>query len=169
MVELVLVMVYDAAVAIGVKSVRKDWWLAIFLSAFTVVIGVVLMSILSCSLLSQIYHEEGPFRYTAGNFAVHYLPLCRLAVWPDTTLLSLKDVDRPKSQAVKACGPIILYTLLFNANTIYGCTKTSPAIVSLLLVLLPVSVFTACILHTCAHNDTKAPKISLQFRFSRSE
>jgi len=140
--NLFIVMCYDLAVALSPKWPRlravKRYWLAVLLSAVTVVAGVIVMSALSCTLLSKIYHEEGPFAYTAGNFVVHYLPLCHLALWPNFNDWSPVHVQE---MAGFAAGPLVLYALVFNPNVIYECTKTSHALSTFILVLLPTFTF----------------------------
>ena len=140
--NLFIVMIYDLGLALSLKRpdfIRvKRYWLAVLLSAITVVCGVIVMSALSCKLLSNIYHEEGPFTYTAGNFVVHYLPMCHLALWPNFRDWSAIHVQE---MAGLAAGPLVLYALVFNPNVIYQCTKTSHALSTFILVLLPTFTF----------------------------
>lgn len=139
--NLFIVLCYDLGIALALrwplKTFTRRFWLAVTLSAVTVVAGVIIMSALSCELLSEIYHEEGPLSYTAGNFVVHYLPMCRLALWPNF------DTTHVREMAALSAAPIVLYSLLFNPNSIYECSKTSDALSSFILVLLPLLLFSA--------------------------
>lgn len=140
--NLFIVLCYDLGIALTLKwpltrAPTRRYWLAVTLSAVTVVAGVIIMSVLSCELLSTIYNEEGPLNYTAGNFIVHYLPMCRLALWPNF------DTTHVREMAALSAAPIVLYSLLFNPNSIYECSKTSDALSSFILVLLPLLLFSA--------------------------
>ena len=140
--NLFIVFGYDLGVTLAfrwafLRVFIKRYWLAVTLSAVTVVAGVIVMSALSCELLSKIYHEEGPLAYTAGNFVVHYLPLCRLALWPNF------ETKHVREMSALAAAPIVLYSLLFNPNSIYECSKTSDALSAFILVLLPLLLFLA--------------------------
>ena len=140
--NLFIVFGYDTGIALALRwtflrPFTKRYWLAVTLSAVTVVAGVIVMSALSCELLSKIYHEEGPLSYTTGNFVVHYLPMCRLALWPNFEPKYVREMSG------LAAAPIVLYSLLFNPNSIYECSKTSDALSAFILALLPLLMFSA--------------------------
>ena len=154
--NLFIVLSYDVGIALSlkwplIKAFTRRYWLAVTLSAVTVVAGVIVMSALSCELLSKIYHEEGPLSYTVGNFVVHYLPMCRLALWPNF------ETTYAREMAALSAAPIVLYSLLFNPNSIYECSKTSDALSSFILVLLPLLLFSAAsFIRLVSTPDTKA-------------
>ena len=145
--SLALVWLYIFAIAlsawfepriVSVHEVRKEFWLAPFLSAFIVVLGVIIMSALPCSLLSELYHENGPLVYTGGNFVVHYYPLLRMVLFAPIKLKSEKPVTF-------VLHLILVYTLLFDPNKIYGCTLLSRSLTTILLAGIPFLLLTACI------------------------
>ena len=86
--------------------------------------------------------RDRPLTYTAGNFVIHYLPMCHLALWPNFKDWSPKYVQE---MAALAAGPLTLYAISFNPNTIYECTKTSHALSTLILLLLPVLMFSGAL------------------------
>ena len=120
----------------GAEQMRKKLWVAPFVSAFVVVLGVITMSAIPCTLLKDLYVENGPLVYSAGNFFVHYWPLCRLVLFAPISgpLEGLKPL-------LFATHLILVYTLCFSPNEIYGCSALPRAITTLILLLVPMLAF----------------------------
>ena len=116
----------------GAESVRARFWVAPFTSALVVVLGVITMSAMPCSLLRELYVENGPLTYTAGNFAVHYWPLCRMVLFAPVTA----RLDGPKPLFF-VTHLILIYTLCFSPNEIYGCSALPAVVTTVILGLIP--------------------------------
>ena len=120
----------------GAEKARKLLWVGPFTSAFVVVMGVITMSAIPCSLLKDLYRENGPLMYTTGNFFVHYWPLCRLVLFAPVSgpLDGLKPL-------LFVTHLLLVYVLCFVPNEIYGCTALPHAVTTLVLLLIPVLAF----------------------------
>lgn len=138
--SLALVWLYIVAVATETWSTRvqhlnlnviESLWLAPFVSAVVVVLGVIVMSAVPCSLLEELYHENGPLVYTSGNFFVHYYPLLRLIFFAPLQFKTQKPL-------VFVLHLILVYTLSFNPNDIYGCVVLSRWLTVFLLCAIPL-------------------------------
>ena len=118
------------------ENVRKQLWIAPFMSALVVVLGVVTMSAIPCSLLKDLYVENGPLMYTTGNFFVHYWPLCRLVLFAPVTgpISGLKPL-------FFAINLVLVYNLCFVPNDIYGCTVLPDKLTTVMLMLIPGLLF----------------------------
>ena len=147
--SLALVWLYIAILAVAAWShkvpltaehVRRELWLAPFLSAFIVVLGVIIMSSLPCTLLTDMYAENGALIYTGGNFIIHYYPLLRMVFFAPVTLKAEKPL-------VFVLHLILVYTLAFNPNTIYGCTALPRSMTTALLAGIPFLLLTAYVTH----------------------
>lgn len=132
----ILAVSWSESIAITADKARKELWLAPFLSAFIVVMGVIVMSSLPCSLLTELYVENGPLLYTGGNFFVHYYPLLRMVLFAPMQLKAEKPL-------VFVLHLILVYTLAFNPNTIYGCTALPRSATTALLAGIPFLILTA--------------------------
>ena len=142
--SLALVWLYIVIIAVTawskmhVRTVRRELWLAPFLSAFIVVLGVIIMSSLPCSLLKELYFENGPLIYTSGNFLAHYYPLLRMVAFAPIRFKAEKPL-------IFVLHLILIYTLSFNPNTIYGCTALSQGLTTLLLCGIPFLLAAVCV------------------------
>ena len=70
--------VFDIVAVVSPRSTQKAAP-AFAVIAATVVVGVAVMSITQCTLLTTTYSELGWLQYTAGNTIVHFYPLVRAA------------------------------------------------------------------------------------------
>ena len=145
--SLALVWLYIVSVATAAWSdatgkraatVRAELWLAPFLSAFVVVLGVIIMSSLPCTLLAELYRENGPLVYTGGNFLAHYYPLVRMVLFAPIKI----KAEKPLTFALNL---ILVYTLSFNPNSIYGCTALSRPMTTTLLAGIPFLMLVTCV------------------------
>ena len=116
----------------GAEDTRALLWVAPFTSALVVVLGVIIMSAIPCSLLRELYRENGPMSYTAGNFVVHYWPLCRMVLFAPVRA----PFNGPKPLFF-VTNLILIYMLCFAPNDIYGCTKIPQIVTHLILGLIP--------------------------------
>lgn len=123
---------------ISAEALRQKLWLAPFTSAFIVVAGVIIMSAVPCSLLKELYAENGPVLYTGGNFFVHYYPLLRLIFFAPLRF----DTEKP---LIFVLHLILIYSLAFNPNTIYGCTALPRSVTTFLLAGIPFVFLAASI------------------------
>lgn len=120
------------------SAVRSELWLAPFLPALVVVLGVIVMSSLPCTLLTELYKENGPLVCTGGNFLAHYYPLIRMVFFAPTRI----KAEKPLTFALNL---ILVHTLAFNPNSIYGCTALSRPMTTMLLAGIPFLTLAACI------------------------
>lgn len=116
----------------GADPVRARFWVAPFTSALVVVLGVITMSSMPCSLLRELYIQNGPLTYTAGNFAVHYWPLCRMVLF--APVRARVDAPKPLFFTIHL---ILIYAMCFSPNTIYGCTALPDALTTVVLGIIP--------------------------------
>lgn len=119
-------------------TARAELWLAPFLSAFVVVLGVIIMSSLPCTLLAELYRENGPLVYTGGNFLAHYYPLVRMVLFAPIKI----KAEKPLTFTLNL---ILVYTLSFNPNSIYGCTALSRPMTTTLLAGIPFLMLVTCV------------------------
>ena len=153
--SLALVWLYIVAVAAESWSshvqrlnlnVVESLWLAPFISALVVVLGVIIMSAVPCSLLEELYHENGPMVYTSGNFFVHYYPLLRLIFFAPLQFKTQKPL-------VFVLHLILVYTLSFNPNDIYGCVAMSSSVTVFLLCAIPLVLLSIAVMVPVASFD----------------
>ena len=116
----------------GAEDTRGLLWVAPFTSALVVVLGVIIMSAVPCSLLRELYKENGPLSYTAGNFVVHYWPLCRMVLFAPVRA----SLNGPKPLFF-VTNLILVYMLCFAPNDIYGCSAIPPVVTHTILGVIP--------------------------------
>jgi len=104
-------------------TVRPNSWLCILLVHSSVAMGVVMMSGMKCSMLSQALHDNGAAVYTAGNFALHYMPLVR------TIYCTPAVLENAYKQCTSSAAISVAYTLVEVPTHVYGCYMNSSLVV----------------------------------------
>lgn len=96
--------------------------------ACTIAIGVMTMSIMGCTLLSDAVLDMGAGAYIIGNTMIHYYPVARiLAVAPP-------DVRGDRVPQALCAGSLLLTYLRINpAAHVYGCDVPELAVVGVCL------------------------------------
>lgn len=85
-------------------------------TAFTILVGVLGLSVARCTLLSDALDEMGFGGYVAGNLAIHYWPAARVMMHAPQTLV------RGPNQALAAASYLVLYLSVNRASKVYGCS-----------------------------------------------
>ncbi|MBN19868.1 MAG: hypothetical protein CL678_01175 [Bdellovibrionaceae bacterium] len=109
---------FDAIIALdaaGNQPRMADMFVGSFrVLTYTVAIGVIAMSILGCTLLSNAFDDNHPALYITGNFAMHYYPALRAAF--------AKSSCYDRTSATRAIAFVAAYAFLHDAPSVYGCS-----------------------------------------------
>lgn len=123
-------LVFDLSIVVS------PWWAAPYHGLYfvcaavacTIALGVVAMSIMGCTLLSEAVVEMGAVGYIVGNTMIHYYPVARiLAVAPPGV-----HGDRVP-QALCAGSLLLTYLRVNPAAHVYGCRVPELAVAAVCL------------------------------------
>ena len=109
-----------------------------------VIVGVVLMSITQCRLLTDALSEHGSIVYFFGNFAMHYFPLALGVILEPTSVNFLNGV-------ATGSGIFISYLSLQNPSDVYVCSSVERTNVALGLFFAWICVFIGYFLWNLGH------------------
>ncbi len=106
----------SSAQLVGLASgVTPYIWVTCLVVQAMVISGVVAMSATRCDTLVDAAADNGPWVYTAGNFALHY--------WPTVGIVA-RAPRRPvnhTNQAWVATLAFLVYATVKRPNSVYGC------------------------------------------------
>ena len=88
----------------------------------TVAAGVIVMSTISCDLITSAHRDLGDTKYILGNFVVHFYPLIRAVI----------NFDPNGCPSVAGLFIIWVYSLLHNPAAVYSC-RISKLLIQILL------------------------------------
>lgn len=84
-------------------------------TAFTILVGVLGLSVARCTLLSDALDELGFGGYVAGNLAIHYWPAVRVMMHAPSRL------EKEANQSLAAASYLVMYLSVNRASRVYGC------------------------------------------------
>lgn len=108
-------MAFDVAAALDPPEWRERSFAFFAGTAFTILVGVLGLSIARCSLLSEALDDMGFGGYVAGNLAIHYWPAVRVMMHTPQRLV------KEANQSLAAASYLIMYLSVNRASKVYGC------------------------------------------------
>lgn len=141
--------IYDICVILeslfSVRLPSRVWFIVVSLE-IVIILGVLIMSTLSCDLLYFTHAEYGSLAYGVGNYLMHYLPINRLIYGRPQALRCFHE------QIIETSTIIVIYVCLLHPEEIYGCPL--PRQVIALIMWATVIVVGVFIDHFCAKELT---------------
>jgi hypothetical protein len=111
-------LIFDLCIALRLRRLYAVWYFIAATVACTVALGVVALSFLRCTLLTDAVAEVGPAWYIIGNIALHYYPVTRIMVCEPPASAALAA----RAHQCLAVAALFLGYLHANAAaSVYGC------------------------------------------------
>lgn len=121
---------------IGYPGLENRIWGVCAIISLVILVGVILISILGCGLLTATLKDLGGSQYILGNFAVHY--------WPALRLWFLRPSDQSSrlfySQLFFGLTFPLTYLSIFKAEDVYGCSVSRIGVLVASLGGIPLSL-----------------------------